>query len=112
MTAPATSAHAPDPRAALARLLGIALVALGLLLGVGVEYHMRDVSRWAGDLVASPSHAGDPAVRANAQYHLARVDAQRRARWSAFGHGTWALLCSVGGAALLWRGTRRHPTAQ
>lgn len=108
MTAPLTSPPAPARFTAFSRILGIALVLLALLLGAGVEYQIRDQSRWARDLLASPSHAAMPAVQSNAHYHLANTEALRRARWSLFGHGTWAVLCAVGGAALLWRGTRRH----
>lgn len=111
MSTPRRSPALPSAFAAVARVLGIALVALGLLIGVGTEYHMRDQSRWASDLIASPTRADDPAVQASARYHLARVTAQRRARWSLFGHGTWSLLCIVGGGALLWRGSRRRATA-
>lgn len=89
-------------------MLGVTLLLLGLLIGGGTEYQVRDVSRWAGDLTTSPSHAADPVVQANAHYHLARTDAQRRGRWSLRGHGTWGLLSVVAGAALLWRGARRR----
>lgn len=111
MATPLTSPAAPARFAPVARILGVALVFLGLVLGAGTEYHMGNQSRWAGDLMASPSRANDQVVQANAHYHLAKIDAMRRARWSLFGHGTWSLLCIVGGAALLWRGTRRHSTA-
>lgn len=111
MTALLTSLSAPARVAPVARILGIALVFVGLVLGVGTEYHMRDQARWAGDLIASPSRAGDAVVQANAHYHLAKTETVRRARWSLFGHGTWALLCIVGGAALLYRGTQRRTTA-
>lgn len=110
MTIPLTALDAPARFAPFARIVGIALVFVGLLVSVGTEYHIRDQSRWAGDLIASPARAADAAVQANAHYHLAKIDSLRRARWSLFGHGTWGLLCIVGGAALLYRGTRRRTT--
>lgn len=111
MPAPLTAPSASAGFAPVARIVGIALVVVGLVIGVGTEYHIRDQARWAGDLIASPSRAGDAVVQANAHYHLANIEAMRRARWGRFGHGTWALLCIVGGAALLWRGTQRRTTA-
>jgi hypothetical protein len=109
-----TASHDGPPTqvrfAALARILGVALLLGGLVIGAGTEYQIRDQSRWARDLIASPPRAGDAAVQAKAHYHLSRVEEQRRTRWSLFGHGTWAVLFVGSGAALLWRGTRRRPT--
>lgn len=112
MNAHAPTSPVPDRLAPVARILGVALLLLGIAIGAGTEYQIRDQSRWARDLIVSPSRADDAAVQADAQYHLARVEEQRRTRWSPFGHGTWALLCAAGGAALLWRGSRRRPSMQ
>lgn len=85
--------------------IGWSLIGAALLVMGGIEHGLRRDGQWAGALLASPE--ASPEARANASYHLAHVERQRRSRWHLTGHGTLAILAGVSGIVMV-AGTRRR----